>query len=222
MNKGLKIFLIILGEIILVAGSIFAGSILFKEQKAKCAVVEKEQTTTSKYEDVEKEQTPTSEKTNLATIQKVYNEAFDLLYEEFRPEEYESKIEYAGKKIDVHVVDQEKLAQYFTEEKLKSVLGRYSSIDFDDVYYVAKEFDKDEYHIAFDFDPYSIFAKTDGDKRTLEIIIESDTMILAKAKITKFPLGGNGATSAQGGSSYGGEYIAFKKENNIWKIEVYE
>ena len=209
MNKGLKIFLIILGEIALIASTLFIGSIIFKTPETDCKIQEKEGQVDKKEDIEENKENLNYEDNTLATIQKVYEEAYDLLYEEFIPSNCEKEIDYYGKKIKVHVINKDKLSTYFTEKRLDFVLNNYSNAGIEDEFYYTYDLEEDDYQKSFD--PGTIFGETDGGQRTLEIITSNDEYILARGEITKTQFG-----------QFGGEYIIFKKEAGNWKIDSYE
>ena len=116
MNKGLKIFLIVMVEIAIIAGSVFVGSVLFDGPKTKCETEKKEESV---------KQDNQNEDNTLASIQKIYEEAYDLMYEEFMPSIAEMQdmeandLTFKGRKIN-----KEKLGEYFSEKRLKIILEK--------------------------------------------------------------------------------------------------
>jgi len=209
MNKGLKVFLIVIVEIAIIAGSVFVGSVLFDGSKTKCK--------TEKQEEIIKQDNQNEDNT-LTSIQKIYEEAYDLMYEEFMPSIVEMQdmeandLTFKGRKIN-----KEKLGEYFSEKRLKIILENYGEITYNGERYVTsldiEDFYPDtEYDPNRTFDPGTIFSATESGKRKLKILSASDEYILAEAEIS----------TTIDGNKYGEEYIIFVKEQNKWKIEFYQ
>ena len=107
-----------------------------------------------------------------------------------------------GNEYSYNKVDYTKLKELFTDDGIKYLEENYLYND-GGIYYDSEEL------------IHSIFGITNQGKRDLEIVLYDDNLVLAKAKITT-------PQNQFSSGSYGGEYILFKKVNNIWKVEIFE
>lgn len=230
MNKGLKIVLIILAEVVLVGGSVAVGSHFFVNNNSKCENQNNNQSKeeynsqdeTDKKEEPKEEQNNQEETKNnkdneinieqrTKEIQTTYENAYNLMSEEFEPAytKYTTELTINGKKIKVYKINKERVQKYFTSTALEKVLNDYSGIQQNDNYYITQEYEDGYYSDTFD--PGTIFSSTDSGIRTLKILLANDDYVLAQAELTKTEY-----------MHYGEEYIGFKKENGTWKIAFFE
>ena len=223
MSKGKKILLIIV-VLLLIGGSFAGGYYLRENMKSKCKVStepakeenkqeekqeEQQKEEPKKEEQPEKTTEPSNEEINQLrlTIQEVYEKAYGELYYQFFGEgKTEIEMDVYGRKEKVTEVDPTKLSEYFTKDRLERLLLMYSSYNKDGKYYIGSDLPRHD-----SFDPGTIFGATDAGKRTLTILTKTDTMIFAQAE-----------KAETSWSTFGGEYITFKKENGSWKIDMYE
>lgn len=226
-KKG-NIYFILTIVLLLLVGAFAGGYYLKGNMKDKCedtlVTTKQEEKEPAPIEKVEKEdekkvEAPASTtkddvKTLTATIQKVYENAYNEMYAQFESNESSSvKIDFYGKKYEMKPIDTTKLKQYFTASELEKVLMKYSNYEKNGTYYFGyadEDWPSDLQTYEY-FDPGTIFSVTDSGERTLEIKSYSENYILAQ---------GEEVTGEY--TNFGGEFIVFKKENGSWKIAMFE
>lgn len=155
--------------------------------------------------------------------QTVFNKAYNVLKGDagFANWDYSGKIKYDGVDVNAYSVNMDSLKPYFTEKCLKFIGSRFTDTpDADkavDVYG-----NKGSYYIFADGNSHAssfsntIFGMKDHEKAELAVLFADDDMILAKNNMYYYGIYESEDTIERV------EYIILVKEDDEWKIDMFE
>lgn len=153
-------------------------------------------------------------KTSDEEIEKIFQNKYNDIYSELEEGKFlqttiTKDILFGGNNVTGYKINLAKLNDNFTDDCVKYIKNKFYYTDDNENYYIV--FNQPNYKYFSN----SIFGVTNQGKRTLKLILHDNDLVLLKAEVVK-------CAGSICPPEYGGEYIAFKKVDDKWKIEMFE
>lgn len=153
-------------------------------------------------------------KTSDEEIEKIFQNKYNDIYSELEEGKFlqttiTKDVLLGGNNVIGYKINFAKLIDNFTEDCIEYIKRNFYYTD-----------DNENYYIVFNQPGYknfsnTIFGVTNQGKRKLKLILHDNDLVLLRSEVVKC----EGSICPP---EYGGEYIAFKKIDDKWKIEMFE